>query len=220
MRRSPRVAAVGLGLASVLVSLSLAELLYRAVVQTRYREQVASFSAEPWRLVPGSPLIFRLAEDHAGRIPLGTSRKTVPYRTNADGFRDPDARRRRPGVPRVLVLGDSFTFGWGVLDEQPYPQRTETLLRAQGLDVEVINAGIPGYNTEQEAHLLDELMPRYQPDLVVLSYVVNDAEPQANAPQPPTVTYRYVRSWIWEDGRELSSGSSDTSPNGAPPTSW
>jgi hypothetical protein len=107
------------------------------------------------------------------------------------------------GVPRVLVLGDSFTFGWGVLDDEPYPQRTEQLLRARGLDVEVINAGIPGYNTEQEAALLDELMPRFQPDQVVLGYVVNDAEPQANAPQPPAITYRYLRSWLWEDAREL-----------------
>jgi hypothetical protein len=40
----------------------------------------------------------------------------------------------------VLVLGDSFTFGWGVLDDEPYPQRTEQLLRARGLEVEGINA--------------------------------------------------------------------------------
>jgi lysophospholipase L1-like esterase len=203
VQRSRVGAAIGLGLASLLASLAVSELLYRAVVLIRYRQQVASFSAEPWRLVPGSPLIFRLAEGHAGRIPLGASPRTVPYQTNTDGFRDPERGARRPGVPRVLVLGDSFTFGWGVLDEQPYPQRTEKLLRAQGLEVEVINAGIPGYNTEQEAVLLDELMPRYQPDQVVLGYVVNDAEPQANAPQPPTITYRYVRSWSWEDAREL-----------------
>jgi hypothetical protein len=47
--RGSRVgAAVGLGLASLLVSLAVSELLYRAVVQRRYERQVASFSAEPW----------------------------------------------------------------------------------------------------------------------------------------------------------------------------
>lgn len=195
--------AIGLGLASLIVSLIVSELLYRAVVQIRYGRQVASFAAEPWRLVPESPLIFRLRVSHAGRVPLSGSPRTVPYRTNADGFRDSARSAKRPGVPRVLVLGDSFTFGWGVLDDEPYPQRAEKRLRDQGLDVEVINVGIPGYNTEQEAFLLDELMPKYQPDRVVVGYVVNDAEPQGNVPQPPAVTYRYVQSWLWEDAREL-----------------
>jgi hypothetical protein len=43
---------------------------------------------------------------------------------------------------------------------------------------------------------------------VVVGYVVNDAEPQGNVPQPPSITYRYVRSWLWEDARELLLGRS------------
>ena len=56
----------------------------------------------------------------------------------------------------------------------------------------MINAGVPGYNTEQEALLLAELMPKYRPDMVVLGYVMNDAEPQMNVPQPPAATYRHA----------------------------
>ena len=58
----------------------------------------------------------------------------------------------------------------------------------------MINAGVPGYNTEQEAVMLDELLPRYRPDMVVVGYVMNDAEPQMNVPQPPAMTYRYASS--------------------------
>lgn len=101
------------------------------------------------------------------------------------------------------MLGDSYTFGWGVAEAEPYPQRAEALLRERGLHAEVINAGVPGYNTEQEAFLLDELMPRYRPDMVVLGYVMNDAEPQMNVPPAPGGTYRHAASWVWEDTREL-----------------
>ena len=49
----------------------------------------------------------------------------APYRTNADGFRDAHRGAKRAGVPRVLVLGDSYTFGWGVTD----PSRTRSAPR-------------------------------------------------------------------------------------------
>ena len=94
--------------ASLGLSLLAAEGLYRAVVQHRYERQAAAFSAEPWQLVPESRFVFRLRADHAGRIPLGQSRRTVPYRTNPDGFRDAPRGAPRAGVLRVLVLGDSF----------------------------------------------------------------------------------------------------------------
>jgi hypothetical protein len=90
--------AIALGVASLVVSLIVSELVHRAVVEHRHRRQVASFSAEPWQLVPESPLIFRLGLSHAGRVPLAASRKTVPYRTNADGFRDPARSTTRPDV--------------------------------------------------------------------------------------------------------------------------
>src|SRR5262245_24359034 len=92
-RATPLAPALGLG--PRLASLLVGELLYRAAIELRYRHRLATFSAEPWRLVPDSPLIFRLREDHAGRIPLGEGGGSVPYRTNADGFRDAAREARR-----------------------------------------------------------------------------------------------------------------------------
>jgi lysophospholipase L1-like esterase len=203
--RKGRAASIGLGLASTALSLVAAEVGYRAVLEARHRKEMAYFASVStiFRLAPGSPLIFRLPPSHDGRVHIPAPERDVPYRTNADGFRDPARAAKRQRVPRVLVLGDSYTFGWGVADHQPYPQRAEALLRERGIDVEVITAGVPGYNTEQEAFLLRELLPRYRPDVVVVGYVMNDAEPQQNVPQPPGLTYRYAWSWAWEDAREL-----------------
>jgi hypothetical protein len=196
-------ASITLTLVATTISFVSVELVYRAVLKARYRAQVAAFTSETWQLVPDSPLIFRLPASHDGRARMLSADEYVPYRTNADGFRDAPRGAKRQGVPRVLVLGDSYTFGWGIVDGEAYPQRAEALLRERGLDAEVINAGVPGYNTEQESFLLDELMPKYRPDMVVVGYVMNDAEPQMNVPQPPAITYRYALSWMWEDAREL-----------------
>jgi hypothetical protein len=219
MRRS-LWASVALGLASTAISLVLAELVYRAVLEARYRTRVAGFTSETWELLPGDPRVFRLPASHVGRVKMLWADEYAPYRTNADGLRDAPRGERRAGVARVLVFGDSYTFGWGVADSEPYPQRAEALLRADGLAVEVINAGVPGYNTEQEALLLAALLPRHRPDMVVLGYVVNDAEPQNNVPQPPGATYRWALSWAWEDAREQVMRRLAGSPSWSSPRKW
>ena len=57
-------------------------------------------------------------------------------RINAFGFRDVEvAERAPPGRLRVLALGDSFTFGWGVELEDTWVKRVEAALRARGHDV-------------------------------------------------------------------------------------
>jgi hypothetical protein len=55
---------------------------------------------------------------------------------------------------------------------------------------------VPGYNTFHEFHLLKQVIEQYAPALVVLGYVMNDAEPQRNVPERPSVRYKYVNSWL------------------------
>jgi len=100
----------------------------------------------------------------------------------------------------VLVMGDSYTWGYAVAEEEAYPQVAERQLKArQRVDIEVINAGVPDYNSRQEQHLLAQLIPIYQPDAVFLAYVVNDAEPPTSVPIPPEETYRHAHSWFLSD---------------------
>ena len=77
---------------------------------------------------------------------------------------------------RILVLGDSVTFGHGSVGEHTYPYLLEQRLKAwrPQVDWQVWNAAVPGYNTAQElAHLL-EVGPTFQPDLVIVGFFEND----------------------------------------------
>jgi lysophospholipase L1-like esterase len=99
-----------------------------------------------------------------------------PARINALGFRGAEIESPKPeGRFRIVVMGDSVTFGNGVGDEQTYPaQLARKLGEASSHTVEVINAGIPGYDTWQHALLLEEVVLLLDPDLVLLGFYEND----------------------------------------------
>jgi hypothetical protein len=82
-----------------------------------------------------------------------------------------------PGRTRILMLGDSLAFGWGVPGERTYSKRLEDMLRQAGHDVEVINTGVGNYNTEMEVAYFLERGVKFKPHYVVLNYFINDAEP-------------------------------------------
>lgn len=99
--------------------------------------------------------------------------------TNSMGLRNPeipDGPRR--GGRRILVLGDSVSFGYGVDEGESWPRVLERLLEEKrgegGAPVEVVNAGVLGYGTYQEAETLREFGPRLVPDLVLLQFYPND----------------------------------------------
>ena len=99
----------------------------------------------------------------------------VRVRTNAEGFRGPalpDAKRA--GVLRIVVLGDSFTWGYGVRERQAYPARLERRLRAHGVPAEVVNLGLPGTGPLDYAHHLEHAGLALAPDLVVVGVFAND----------------------------------------------
>jgi hypothetical protein len=114
----------------------------------------------------------RLAADYDGWF------AGVPARTNSLGFRDTRnySLSKAPGTFRILVLGDSVTFGHGALYETSYPFLLEQRLREWRPDVkwEVWNLGVPGYNTAQELAYLNEVGARYRPDLVIVGFFLND----------------------------------------------
>jgi lysophospholipase L1-like esterase len=92
-------------------------------------------------------------------------------RTNADGLRTELARARTPGVRRVAVVGDSTVFGWGVSAEDALPAR---LGAALGPGWEALNAGQPGYSSEQVWRLVDGVVAHYAPDVLVFVQPFHD----------------------------------------------
>lgn len=112
-------------------------------------------------------------------LPAGTDNFFTidqPVSTNSAGLRDDEIPvAKPPGELRVLALGDSFTFALGVAFEDLWVQRLERRLRSD-LDggVEVINAGVAGYNTRQELiYLLSEGLS-WDPDVIVVAFYWND----------------------------------------------
>lgn len=88
---------------------------------------------------------------------------------NAAGFRGPSfPKERRPGVLRVICLGDSTTFGTNVRYEEAYPYLVEKALQARGLAVEVMNAGMPGTTLWNQTIMYEDHLKAYRPDLLVL----------------------------------------------------
>lgn len=91
--------------------------------------------------------------------------------TNADGLRTAIPREHTPGVRRIVAFGESTIFGWGQEAEDAAPLALQRIL---GDGYEVINAGQPGYTSEQ-VHLLAELLvPAYHPDGIVYFFPWND----------------------------------------------
>jgi GDSL-like Lipase/Acylhydrolase family len=76
------------------------------------------------------------------------------------------------GVKRILVFGDSFTFGDEVPDDQTYSADLERALPG----VEVVNLGVHGYGHDQMLLYLQEVAARYQPDVVLLGFVYMDMQ--------------------------------------------
>ena len=101
----------------------------------------------------------------------------VEIATNDLGLRERPIGPRRPGTARVLVLGDSVAFGWGVKVEDALPRQLERALSSSGREVfETVNAGVPGYNSRQELAFLKDNAESLGPDAVVLLYVDNDID--------------------------------------------
>jgi lysophospholipase L1-like esterase len=101
----------------------------------------------------------------------------VHHDVNPLGFRGPAFIQKPEGTFRVVCLGDSFTFGEGVRNEDTYPEVAARLLRKQGRQTDACNLGVGGYNTTQSLGVLERFGFDLEPDVVVLGYTINDAEP-------------------------------------------
>lgn len=103
------------------------------------------------------------------------STDTCRFHVNSFGLRGPEiSETAGEGVLRILCLGGSTTFGTSCLsDSTTYPQQLERRLRARGLQVEVLNAGVPRYMSVDSWFNLQRLA-RLKPDLVVVLHAIND----------------------------------------------
>jgi|GEM_PF-2030101 len=104
----------------------------------------------------------------------------IVYKTNEFGWRDyPYSHSKPANTFRILVIGDSVTWGLGVSLERTYAKHLEKELNQSGhagVEYQVVVVSLAALNVEQEAHLLEVEGLKYDPDLVVVGYALNDPD--------------------------------------------
>jgi len=112
-----------------------------------------------------------------GYAPVATDFRAGRPR-NARGYRDNErALSKAAEVKRLVVLGDSFTWGASVEFEDAWPQRLERgLARRRGEPWEVVTLALPGLALNDYAAQLAAEGMAYAPDAIAIGYCLNDAE--------------------------------------------
>lgn len=116
-----------------------------------------------WTLIP-----------NASAVSTGGAR----YSINSKGLNGPEFNLEPDeGVFRIIALGDSSVFGWEVEEDDSYPRLLEAALNemAIGKRIEVINAGVPSYNSTQGLILFTTDLLAYEPDMLIVSFGWNDS---------------------------------------------
>lgn len=153
---------------SFLLACILGEILFRClgyygmVTSQVHNLQLVQDSILDYRLIPNSSWIYN----------------NLRYRINQHGWRDDEHSYQKPANTfRIVILGDSVTHGYGVSFESTYARQLEKTLNIAAnshCHYEVIIIALEGINTEQEAHLLEIEGLKYDPDLIIVGYILND----------------------------------------------
>jgi GDSL-like Lipase/Acylhydrolase family len=158
-------------LGSILASVAMLEAAIRALdpLGVSYFEEATRYHLDK---VPDPVLVYKHAPN------LVRTYQGVRVSTNELGFRDRNLEGKRNGELRIMLLGDSVTFGWGVPVEATFAGTLETKLSARlGRAVTTVNTGVGSYNTVQQYAVLNAYAQLVEPDVVILVYVDNDVEP-------------------------------------------
>lgn len=127
-----------------------------------------------WELVPGAS---------------GFGRAGTYIHINRDGFRDVDyPLKKKATVFRIMVIGDSFTFGQGVNLEDTYSKHLERRINDIGKTSEVISCGVIGYGMWQYLETLKRKVIPYKPDLVILGLFIDDITTSVSP-------YKHLQNW-------------------------
>ncbi len=176
-------AAASLGLAFVVGADRLRAITQRAVTL------VAAIA-----LVSGIlEVVFRLpfVVEQLGRPPIAENvtwekRYDRATRQNVFGFRSlHQTMRRTPGVPRILALGDSYTWGQKIVStDSTWPSLLESELARLRPDrpTEVVNISRPGWSTQDEAMMLERIGWQFEPDRLLIQFYLNDHDPPEGDP--------------------------------------
>lgn len=166
--------------------------------------QVMNFNVEMWkyaRKVKVSGLTKDLRFEH--RPGVKAVLMGVNISINSGGMRGPDvAQIPEEGTFRIAVIGDSIAMGWGVEEKEIFARKLEIKVSQLYMDhdmgnVEILNFGVGNYNIEDDYKILREKVLGYQPDVVLLSVFINDAEPGKLIKKNLLYKKSCFAVWLW-----------------------
>ncbi|MFT4681523.1 MAG: hypothetical protein ACI9YU_001372 [Flavobacteriales bacterium] len=128
--------------------------------------------------------------------------KLTPFRTNKFGLRDDACTKyRKYGVRRIAIIGDSFTMGTGVAQNQLYHTIVENKLNAGNdtIGYELLNFGVSGYNLNKYEIQLKETVIDFKPDEVVIGFCAyNDHYLPDKSPKIDSIPAGTTAKGFWE----------------------
>jgi peptidoglycan/LPS O-acetylase OafA/YrhL len=135
-------------------------------------------------LQPDSARTFALIPNRTTRLRYNDYDYTV--KTNSLGLTSPEiaSERPTPGTFRIFITGDAFTMPEGVSYDRSYPALLGAKLTAclAPRPVQVIDGGVTGYGPNEERAQLQQLAPRYRPDVIVDQFYINELSDVTIAP--------------------------------------
>jgi len=194
---------------SLVFALFVGELFLRFAKPIKYREPPIPIPSDIW-----CELLHKKSTIPGLRYELVPNMEKVYFginiKTNSHGMRDREYRiKKSPDIFRIAAVGDSVTFGLGVSADETYPKVLENLLNNNRIEdsilsrgtstsdivnYQVLNFGTVGYCTRDESIYLDQRVLPWNPDLVIIGFVLNDAETD---PVQPIQSYYQDPEW-WQ----------------------
>jgi lysophospholipase L1-like esterase len=162
------VAGAALALVSLVLAVGLAEAFLRWL-----RPEAASLVQYPCFYAPDERTGFRYLPNGRGTV-SGHFEFDHEAVLNSLGFYD-DEPQAAPAL-RILAVGDSFTAALNVARDEVWTAVLERSLRERGLDADVVNIGLDGTGTDVQLALLQEYVPRFRPQFVLVAFFANDVE--------------------------------------------
>ncbi|KAA5539794.1 GDSL-type esterase/lipase family protein [Adhaeribacter rhizoryzae] len=116
-------------------------------------------------LPPAQNLIFPANS----AVTYNTPEFNVTARINSLGFRDREYSLHKGNKFRIIVIGDSFTFGWGVNIQDTWVKLLEKKFQKEHPEIEILNLGRSGGSPETYEAIAAQAVPVLQPDLVIIA---------------------------------------------------
>ena len=166
-----------LSLFAIIIFFIIFEIISSITNQTKSKNLDNAFDESPIRIknINKNSLILNTLKPNSSMYLAGAYVKI-----NSLGFRDYEYSIKKPeDTFRIVVLGDSFTFGYGVNINETYVKQLEVLLNKKyEKNIEVLNFGGNGGNTLLEVDYLRERVLDFEPDfvLILVGFTYNDVD--------------------------------------------